>query len=125
MSLLQRLFANVPEVDVACAEVKEARSHLLGTIEEIQARLAPRNLVDEAMEQVRTRSIDFAETAGRTLRERPMTMAAGVTGLALLLAHKPLGRLAAKILRRDEETPERIVRSTRNTLPASKKGRAQ
>jgi predicted transcriptional regulator len=123
MSLLQRLFSNVAEVDVACAEVTQARSHLLGTIEEIQARLAPRNIVDEAMEQLRMRSVDFAKNAGRTARERPMTVVASVTGLALLLAHKPLGRLVAKILRRNDETEERIGRSTRNTPHASEKGR--
>lgn len=123
MSLLQRLFASVPEIDVAQAEVTEARAHLLGTIEEIQQRLAPRNLVDEAITQVRTKSADLAESAGRTVRERPATIATGAAGLALLLAHKPLGRLASKFLRHREETPERIARSTPNT-PASKKGRA-
>ncbi len=83
------------EIDVALA-----RAQLLGTVEDIQARLAPSQLLDDVIDGVKTRSADLAESASDVVRDRPGTVAASAAGVALLLARKPIGRLARKIFSR-------------------------
>jgi ElaB/YqjD/DUF883 family membrane-anchored ribosome-binding protein len=106
MNGLRKLFANIEDLDAAKADASIARARLKDTVEEIQARITPSNLLEEAISGVRTRSTEMMESASRTARERPRTVVAAATGLALLLARKPLGRLATKLLRRGEETPD-------------------
>lgn len=95
MSLIKRLFSNVEDVDLAQSEVDSARGRLMATIEQIQQRIAPSTLMDEALEQVKTRSADLARSTGELVRERPATVAATAAGIGLLLAAKPLSKLFA------------------------------
>lgn len=95
MSLIKRLFSNVSDVDLAQSEVDSARGRLMATIEQVQQKIAPSTLVDEALEQVKTRSTDLARSTGQLVRERPATVAAAAAGIGLLLAAKPLSRLFA------------------------------
>jgi ElaB/YqjD/DUF883 family membrane-anchored ribosome-binding protein len=118
MSLLQRLFSNISDVDVAQSEVDGARGKLMATIEHIQERLAPHTLMDEAVDQVKARSAALAQNAGDVVRERPVTVAATIAGLILLLAHKPLAKLLARIFGRAKETPAPQRRSSPNRPPA-------
>ncbi|NIJ32106.1 DUF3618 domain-containing protein [Sphingomonas oligoaromativorans] len=106
MSALSRLFAGINDLDAAKADARAARARLLGTVEEIQTRMTPANLLDEAMAAARARSTEMVENAGRAARDRPATVAATVAGIGLLLARKPLLRLGAKLLHRGEETPD-------------------
>lgn len=106
MNPLRKLFAGIDDLAAAKADARVARARLLGTVQEIQARLTPANLLDEAMTEVRSRSAHMIENAGRAARERPGTIAAVAAGIGLLLARRPLARLGAKLLRRgEEETP--------------------
>jgi hypothetical protein len=86
---------------------------LTATIEEIHLRIRPGNLMDEALTQVRTRTADLAGSAGQVVRERPATVAAGVAGIGLLLAGKPLVRLAGGLFHKSNETPAPKRRSPR------------
>ncbi|WBO21259.1 DUF3618 domain-containing protein [Sphingomonas abietis] len=116
MSLLKRLFSNVNNVEAAQAEADAARGRLVATIEEIHLRISPRNLMDEAMSQVRTRSAGIAQGASVIVRERPATVAAGAGVIALLLAAKPLARIAGTFLHKraaPQETPAPKLRSPR------------
>jgi ElaB/YqjD/DUF883 family membrane-anchored ribosome-binding protein len=106
MSPLRKLFAHIEDLDAAKADARVARARLFGTVQEIQARMTPANLLDEAMSAARARSTEMVENAGRAARDRPATVAATVAGIGLLLARKPLLRLAGKLLRRGEETPD-------------------
>jgi ElaB/YqjD/DUF883 family membrane-anchored ribosome-binding protein len=115
MSLLGRLFSDVSDVQLAQTEVDSARGRLMATVEQIQARLAPTNLVEEALEQVKARSADLAQNAGKVVRERPATVAATAAGIGLLLAHKPLARLAGGLFGRAKETPAPEHRSASKT----------
>jgi ElaB/YqjD/DUF883 family membrane-anchored ribosome-binding protein len=122
MSLIQRLFSDASDVDAAQANVDAARGRLTATIEEIHLRISPSNLMDEALTQVRTRTADLAESAGQVVRERPATVAAGVAGIGLLLAGKPLARLASRLLDKSHETPapkRRSPRKRKTAQPAS------
>lgn len=106
MSGYRRLVAGIENLDEAKADARTARARLIGTVEEIQARIAPSNLLDDALTGLRTRSADLAESAGRAARQRPGAIAAVAAGVALLLARKPIARLGGKLFRRGEETPD-------------------
>jgi ElaB/YqjD/DUF883 family membrane-anchored ribosome-binding protein len=122
MSVLRRLFADISDVDVAQSEVDSARGRLMATVEQIQQRVAPSTLMDEAIEQVKTRSAEFAQSAGQAVRERPATVAATAAGIGLLLAAKPLSRLFGKRNAEPDETPapkRRSPRTRKSPKPAS------
>ena len=92
------------KIDRAQARVDAARDRLLGTAQEIQARLAPDRLFDEAVSAARTRSAAFARDAGEAVRKRPATVAAAVVASVALFAHKPLLHLGRKFFGRSEAT---------------------
>lgn len=114
MSVLKRLFSNISDVDVAQSEVDGARGRLMATIEQIQQRIAPSSLMDEAIEQMKTRSSELAQSAGQVVRERPATVAATAAGLGLLLAAGPLAKLFGRRKAEANETPASKRRSPRN-----------
>jgi ElaB/YqjD/DUF883 family membrane-anchored ribosome-binding protein len=105
MNPLRRLFAGIDDLDAAKANARTARTRLLATVEEIQARMTPANILDEAMTAARARSSEMVGNAGRAARDNPATVAATVAGIGLLLARKPLLRLGARFLHREKETP--------------------
>ena len=96
----RKLFAGIDKLDEAETDVAMARAQLSVTVEEIQARLAPSQLLDDAISGVKTRSADLAETASDVVRDRPGTVAASAAGVALLLARRPIARLARRIFTR-------------------------
>lgn len=100
MTARRRLFAGIDKLDEAENDVAIARAQLSVTVDEIQARLAPSQLFDDALTEVKTRSADLAETAGEVVRDRPGAVAASAAGVALLLARKPIARLARRIFSR-------------------------
>jgi ElaB/YqjD/DUF883 family membrane-anchored ribosome-binding protein len=122
MSVFKRLFSNVSEVDVAQSEVDNARGRLMATIEQIQQRIAPSTLMDEAIDQVKTRSAELAQSAGQVVRERPATVAAAAAGIGLLLAAKPLSKLFSGRPAVADATPapkRRSPRTRKSPKPAS------
>ncbi|MBA2936215.1 DUF3618 domain-containing protein [Sphingomonas sp. CGMCC 1.13654] len=121
-NVLKRLFSNINDVDVAQSQVEAARGRLMATIEQIQQRIAPSTLMDEAIEQVKTRSTELAQSAGKVVRDRPATVAATAAGIGLLLAAKPLSRLFGKAKVEPDETPalkRRSPRSRKSPKPAT------
>ncbi len=100
MTSRRRLFAGIDKLDEAEADAAAARARLADTLDEIQTRLAPSQLFGDAIDGIRTRSADLAETAGEIVRDRPATVAAGAAGVALLFARKPIARLAARLFSR-------------------------
>lgn len=95
MKLLDRLFGQVSDLSAARLEVAEARSRLLHTVEEIQSRLAPRNLVGEAVAEAKQRSSAAVDGAAQAIRRRPGIAAMGAAATGFALASLPLlGRFA-------------------------------
>lgn len=71
-------------------EVAEERARLNATLDEIQNRLTPGQLVDEVLRHGRGVGSDFVANLGRTLAANPVpTALVGVGVLWLLLAPKP------------------------------------
>jgi hypothetical protein len=92
-------------LEAAALQAREARARLAGTAQELQARLAPARLLDDAVETVRTSATELAHTTSDAARRRPRAaVAAAAIGVALL-AHRPLWRLARRIVgRKPRET---------------------
>lgn len=77
--------------------VKDERARVNATIEEIQHRLTPGRLIDEALNHGRAEGKDFITNLGRTLAANPVPTALVGIGLWwLLVAPKP--RSAAAVL---------------------------
>lgn len=106
MNGFKRLVANIENLDDAKAEARAARARLMTTVQQIQARTTPAQLLDEALTTVKTRSTELVQNAGEAARKRPGAVVAGAAGIALLLARKPLSRLVHKLLHRGEETAD-------------------
>jgi hypothetical protein len=100
MTARRPLFAGIDKLDEAENDVMLARARLLETVDEIQARVAPAQLLDDALNGVKARSADIVETAGGVVRDRPGTVAASAAGVALLFARRPIARLARRIFSR-------------------------
>lgn len=117
MSPIKRLFSNVSDVDLAQSEVDSARGRLLATVEQIQQRISPSTLVDEALDQVKTRSEDIARSATAAVRKRPATAAATASGLTMMLLAKPLSAFFARRRTAREEPAPLSPRSARIRKP--------
>lgn len=100
MTARRPLFAGIDKLDEAENDVLRARARLMETLDEIQSRVAPSQLFDDALSGVKARSADLAESAGEVVRDRPATVAASAAGVALLLARKPIARIARRLFSR-------------------------
>lgn len=85
------------DLETAALQARIARERLMGTAHELQERLAPSKLIDEAVTGVKDGAAGLAQTSVEAARRRP-AVAAGiaVAGVALLL-RKPLLRLGRKV----------------------------
>jgi hypothetical protein len=83
-------------LDAASLQARMAREKLMGTAHQLQARLDPATLLDEAVETVRTGAADLALTTSATARRRPAVAAGAVVAGLLLLLRRPLWRLVRR-----------------------------
>jgi hypothetical protein len=83
---------------------EEARGRLIATfdqivdrVEQLQQQLAPSNLVRDAWDAAKSKSVDLAEDAVDAVRQRPVAATGAVAALALFIAREPLMELAGKL----------------------------
>ncbi|CAN5508155.1 hypothetical protein BH09PSE4_BH09PSE4_07680 [soil metagenome] len=90
------------EIATAHAQSEEARQRLAATLVELQARLNPRALAHEAMQELRETAEDLARSGVDAVKRN----AAPLTGLAaavgLVLARKQVGGLISLLTAHDE-----------------------
>ncbi len=80
----------MPETDGLEQEVKDERARVDATLDEIQRRMTPGQLIDEVLHHGRGAGTDFIANLGRTLAANPVpTALVGVGLLWLLMAPKP------------------------------------
>lgn len=91
----------------------DARQRLTGTMVELQARLSPRNLVAEAVEEARDRAEKLAGDLAQSVRDRPATATAAVVTLILFLGRDWIFNKLTEIIARwsdsidsDDHDPE-------------------
>lgn len=81
-------------------DVSAERARVDATINEIQNRLTPGQLIDEVLRHGRAPGKDFVASLGRTLADNPIpTALVGVGLMWLLLAPKPLAKAPAPATR--------------------------
>ena len=98
-----------PEVTAARIEAGKARAQMIDRAQDLQARLNPKTLAQNAWEGAKVRTSEFAEDAADAVRERPMAATGVAAAVALFLARKPLWSLVGKLTGRDRPDGEVTV----------------
>ena len=89
--------ADAPQVAAARIKAEKARAQLMETAHELQQRLSPAVLAQNAWEGAKSKGADLAEDAVDAVRSRPAIAGGIVAALALFLAREPLMDAASKL----------------------------
>ena len=117
---------DTPEVAAARIEAERARARLMETARELQERLSPGNLAQNAWEGAKSKGADLAEEAVDAVRRRPAIASGVVAAIALFLAREPLIDMAGKLAdgvtsKRKTKKAQAAPRKTKST--ASRKAK--
>lgn len=74
-----------PKLELARTQATLARERLLSTAQELQYRLKPSTLADEAKQAVIRKGEEIADEASELVRTRPVAISATVAGIGALL----------------------------------------
>ena len=85
-----------PKVAAARIEVERTRAALLETARELQQRLQPKTLANEAWEKAKNKGADLAEDAVDAVKKRPVAVGGVVAALTMFLAREPIKDAAIK-----------------------------
>jgi len=96
-----------------------ARARLADTMSEVQDRLHPRALLNEAWQEVRERGQEFAEEAVNIARTKPMAVSAIVAAAIALFAREPICQALASLFGRRRETADGGTELTSQAAPPS------
>jgi ElaB/YqjD/DUF883 family membrane-anchored ribosome-binding protein len=107
--------------DLAVAKLRAevARARLAGTLVDIQARLKPKALVREAMQEMKEAAQEVARDGLDSLKRHPLTLAGATAALGLLFARGPLRHVIDAYM---DETPEAPASLTPKRARARRKG---
>jgi hypothetical protein len=81
---------DTPKVSAARIEVARTRASLIETARELQVRLQPKTLANEAWEKAKIKGADLAEDAVDAVKNRPVATGGVVAALAMYLAREPI-----------------------------------
>ena len=82
--------ADTPQVAAARIQADKARAELMETARELQERLSPAVLAQNAWEGAKSKGADLAEDAVDAVRKRPAIATGIVAALAMFFAREPL-----------------------------------
>ena len=111
-----------PKIAAARIEVARTRGALLETARELQARLQPKTLANEAWEMAKDKGADLAEGAVDAVAKRPLAVGGAVAAIAMFLAREPLKAATVKFY--DAMTPLFEPRSKSVALKETKAARS-
>ena len=89
--------ADSPRVAQARERAEQARRRMMGTLQELQQKIAPRTLARGAWEGAKSKGADLAEDAVDAVRKRPIAATGAVAAVAMFLAREPLMDLADRL----------------------------
>ena len=112
-----------PKVAAARIEVERTRAALLETTRELQQRLQPKSLANEAWEKAKDKGADLAEGAVDAVAKRPLAFGGVVAALAMFLAREPIKQATVKFY--DAMTPLFEPRSKAVALKEKKAARPE
>ena len=99
------------KVSAARIEADRARARLMESARELQERLSPGTLAQNAWEGAKIKGADLAEDAVDAVRRRPAIAGGVVAALTLFLAREPLMELAGKLT--DDAKAKRRTRKSK------------
>ena len=113
---------DTPEIAAARIEAERARARLMETARELQERLSPGNLAQNAWEGAKSKGADLAEDAVDAVRRRPAIASGVVAAIALFLAREPLIDMAGKLAdgvtaKRKTKKAQAAPRKTKSAAP--------
>lgn len=109
---------DTPKMVAARIEVARTRAAMLDTTRELQARLQPKTLANEAWEKAKDKGADLAEGAVDAVAKRPLAVGGVVAAIAMYLAREPLKQATVKFY--DVMTPLFEPRTKAVALKAKK-----
>jgi ElaB/YqjD/DUF883 family membrane-anchored ribosome-binding protein len=86
-----------PQITSARAEVDRRRARVMDTAHELQDRLSPKVLANNAWQGAKEKGADLAEDAVDAVRSRPLTTTGIVAAITMFLAREPLIDLAGRL----------------------------
>ena len=81
---------DTPKVAAARIEVERTRASLIESARDLQARLQPKVLANEAWEKAKIKGADLAEDAVDAVKKRPVAAGGLVAALTMYLAREPI-----------------------------------
>lgn len=120
-----RSLARLVRAEKAAAE---ARTRLTDTLDQIQDRLNPANIISQVTAELRERGLQAVDQAMGSLRSRPVLATVAISGIGWLLSRKPGLALLLKLFLRGGATsrprkhsldsrPQRSGRRQKSTRP--------
>ncbi len=103
---------DTPGIAAARIEAERSRARLMDTARELQERLSPGTLAQNAWEGAKSKGADLAEDAVDAVRRRPAIAGGVVAAIALFLAREPLID-AGKKLTRGAKTKRKAKKSAK------------
>jgi hypothetical protein len=94
---------NLGEIEQAKRDAIRAKARFERTLAEVQGRLRPGNLAEEAWDGVKDKSADLAEGALQAVKSRPKAVSLALGALAVFLARQPLKRAVSRLISGDGE----------------------
>ena len=119
-----------PRIVAARIEVARARAALVETARELQVRLEPKTLANEAWKKAKNKGADLAEEAVDAVKSRPVAVGGVIAALTMFLAREPIKDAAVKIYdamtSKDEPKPDTpALKPTDKPPPVRRRARAK
>jgi len=92
-----------PSVVDARRNADQAQQRLIGTLHELQHRVAPKTLARDAWHGAKSKGADLAEDAVDAVSKRPIAATGIVAAVTLFLAREPLMDLADRLMHGKEK----------------------
>ena len=117
---------DTPKVSAARIDVARTRAALIETARELQARLQPKTLANEAWEKAKNKCADLAEDAVDAVKKRPVATGGVVAAVTMFLAREPIKDAVSNLYdaMTSKKEPKRKAAALKAKEPATKSGKA-
>ena len=117
--------SDTPKVSAARIEVARSRASLIDKARELQTRLQPKTLANEAWEKAKVKGADLAEDAVDAVKKRPVATGGVVAALTMFLAREPIkdavSNLYDAMTSKKEPKPKAAALKVKKPAPKSSK----
>ena len=116
---------DTPKVSAARIEVARTRAALIDTARDLQSRLQPKTLANEAWEKAKIKGADLAEDAVDAVKKRPVATGGVIAALTMFLAREPIKDAVSNLYdaMTSKKEPKRKAPALKGKQPATKSGK--